>query len=124
MVCAVIVREERVLLCKRAAGRHLAGHWEFPGGKVEEGEEERAALAREIREELGCAVEPGAAIDPIEHSYPGVTICLLPFVCTIVDGEPAALEHEEIGWFTPVEVDSLMLAEADRFVWRRYRAAR
>ena len=113
VVCAVIVRDGRFLLCKRAAGKHLAGHWEFPGGKIEEGEDAREALVREIHEELGCGVVAGQALEPVEHEYPDLKIRLRPFVCTLEDGEPEALEHEAVGWFRKGELDGLGLAGAD-----------
>lgn len=113
VVCAVIVREGRVLLCKRGAGMHLEGHWEFPGGKIEEGEKDGEALVREIREELGCKITVGEALEPVEHVYPELSIRLHPFVCTVVDGEPTALEHEELGWFPEWELTNLGLAGAD-----------
>lgn len=62
VVCAIILRDHEILLCQRAPGQHLAGSWEFPGGKVEEGEEAATALQREIREELDCTVEVGEAL--------------------------------------------------------------
>ena len=67
VVCAIIMRDHQVLLCQRAPGKHLAGSWEFPGGKVEEDEETVAALQREIREELACTVEVGEALPALEH---------------------------------------------------------
>jgi 8-oxo-dGTP diphosphatase len=96
----------------------LAGEWEFPGGKVEAGEEGREALAREIGEELACEVEVGEELAAVEHRYPEVAIRLRPFVCTVAGGEPQALEHEEIAWFAAGEIASLALAAADREVWR------
>lgn len=119
VVCAVIRSEEGILLCRRAEGVHLAGHWEFPGGKVEEGEDPREALAREIREELACEVRVGSALRVVEHSYPEIAIRLQPFACTISSGQPEALEHAEIGWYSPEAVGALGLAGADREVWER-----
>ena len=116
VVCAVVVREDKLLLCRRPAGAHLAGHWEFPGGKVEERESAPEALQREIREELGCGIEVEEALPVVEHVYPEVAIRLRPFRCRVTAGEPAALEHEEVGWFTAKEVDDLGLAGADREV--------
>lgn len=113
VVCAVIVEDGRVLLCKRADGMHLAGHWEFPGGKVEEGEGAREALAREIREELGCRIVVGEALSPVEHVYPDLALRLRPFRCVVCEGRPEALEHEEIGWFRREELGELGLAGAD-----------
>ncbi|NIP97910.1 MAG: (deoxy)nucleoside triphosphate pyrophosphohydrolase [Akkermansiaceae bacterium] len=118
-----MVRGGRVLLCRRPEGGHLAGHWEFPGGKVEEGEDAREALAREIREELNCGVAVGSALETVEFSYPEIEIRLQPFRCAIVDGEPRACHHEEIGWFNAAQVEVLGLAGADLVLWRRFSPA-
>lgn len=118
VVCAVIRRNETILLCRRPRGRHLAGHWEFPGGKVEDREEARGALQREIREELGCEIEVGDPLPTVEHRYPQVSIRLQPFYCTVTSGEPAALEHEEIGWFRAEDIRRMGLAGADQEVFR------
>ena len=80
------------------------------------GEGARAALRREITEELGCEVEVGEALAVVRHSYPDLEIALRPFLCRVVAGEPEALEHEAIGWFGPGEIESLGLAGADREV--------
>ncbi|NNC87769.1 MAG: (deoxy)nucleoside triphosphate pyrophosphohydrolase [Akkermansiaceae bacterium] len=116
VVCAVIVKDGRVLLCRRAAGSHLAGQWEFPGGKVEDGEGPEAALDREIREELGCRVEVGRPFVPVEHHYPEIAIRLRPYRCRLLDGAPEALEHEEIAWFAPGDLAEAGLAGADEGV--------
>ena len=113
VVCAVIVEAGRVLLCKRGKGMHLSGHWEFPGGKVDAGETPREALVREILEELGCRVEVGEALEPVEHAYPDLELCLRPFLCVVCGGTPEALEHEEISWFPPSSLSELPLAAAD-----------
>ena len=117
VVCAVVIREGAVLLCRRAAGMHLAGHWEFPGGKVEPGEDDRVALQREIQEELGCEVEVGASLPVVEHRYDELSIRLRPFRCVVEIGVPRALEHEEVAWFDPEAIRDLELAAADRRVW-------
>lgn len=119
VVCAAILRSDEVLLCRRAEGAHLAGAWEFPGGKVEDGEHPREALVREIREELSCLVSVGAALPDVEHEYPEVAIRLLPFLCVVEDGRPLALEHEELAWFRTDRGEPPGLAAADREVWKR-----
>jgi 8-oxo-dGTP diphosphatase len=110
VVCAIIRRDDRVLLAKRPAGKRLGGLWEFPGGKVEPGEEPAAALRREIHEELGCEVRVMEALEPCAHEYEWGGILLLPFVCEIEAGsaEPVAHEHEEIVW---VRVDEIAVRD-------------
>ena len=122
VVCAVIGRERKVLMCRRPEGAHLAGHWEFPGGKGEDGEDVREALVREIREELGCEIETGVELPAVEHHYPDVAIRLRGFVSRVRSGEPVALEHEEIGWFDAEQIEALGLAGADVEVWRAFKS--
>lgn len=106
------MREGRVLIAQRATG-HLAGLWEFPGGKVDAGESAEEALEREIREELGCGVMVGEAMSPVEHDYPELSIRLRPFWCAVGEGEPVALEHAAIRWVERGRLMEEELAPAD-----------
>ncbi|MCH2064585.1 MAG: (deoxy)nucleoside triphosphate pyrophosphohydrolase [Roseibacillus sp.] len=123
VVCAIIIRDHQVLLCQRAPGKHLAGSWEFPGGKVEEDEEAVAALQREIREELACSIEVGEALPALEHHYPALSLRLQAFPCRLAPSspEPRALEHAAIRWMPLQEVETLELAGADRRLWNQLR---
>ena len=101
-----------------AAGRVLAARrerpagWELPGGKVEPGETEPAALVRELREELGVTVEVGERIGP---DVPiGADLLLRGWTAALADGEPAALEHAELRWLAPDELDTVAWLPADR----------
>jgi len=114
VVCGVIGDDHgRFLACLRPPGKHLGGLWEFPGGKVEQGEPPREALRRELAEELGILVAVGEALDPVEWSYDGKRIRLLPFLCHITAGDPRALEHERLEWCAPDDFASLPWAAAD-----------
>lgn len=113
VVCALIERRGRLLVAQRAPGKSLAGKWEFPGGKIDPGETTSQAIIREIREELGCEVEPLHTLRPSVHAYPTRTITLYPVVCLLRQGEPMALEHAAVEWVSPLEVQYLDLAEAD-----------
>lgn len=115
VVCGVIRDQEgRVLACRRAAGRHLGGLWEFPGGKVEDGEDPRCALARELSEELGIVVEVGEKFRAVVEWTDGVVrIRLSGFLCEISEGKPEPLEHDEIRWCDRAELPGLDWAEAD-----------
>jgi 8-oxo-dGTP diphosphatase len=113
VVCAVIERDGRILACKRRAGGHLAGLWEFPGGKVEQGEAADAALVREISEELAVQVVPGAAMRPVVWNYGRGPIRLLPYRCALAGGEPQPLEHEAIRWCDAADTAALDWAAAD-----------
>lgn len=113
VVCALIEHNGKVLVAQRAAGKSLAGKWEFPGGKIDRNETAFQAIVREIREELDCEVEPLSSLRPIVHEYPETTIVLHPIVCELRHGEPRPLEHDAIQWVEALAARSLDLAEAD-----------
>lgn len=115
VVCALIFRDDRVLIAQRPAGKHLALKWEFPGGKVEPGEEAAAALVREIREELGCEIETFERLQSVSHRYERGEIELIPFVCKLADGssEPHPHEHVAVQWVRTDDLGGYDLAEAD-----------
>ena len=114
VVCGVIGNDQGCFLaCRRPSDKHLAGLWEFPGGKVEASESPAEALIRELREELGIEVSVGEALDPVIWAYERGEIRLLPFLCKIVHGVPQAIEHSELQWCAPNRFDSLAWAPAD-----------
>jgi 8-oxo-dGTP diphosphatase len=125
VVCALIEREGRVLIAQRPEGKHLASKWEFPGGKVETGEEPEAALIREIREELGCELVLHSRLPASSHAYERGEITLLPFRCTLAAGsaEPHAHEHAALAWVTLDELGNYDLAEADLPIVESWAAA-
>lgn len=101
VVAAVIEIEGRILVCQRKRGSRHALKWEFPGGKVEPGEELRAALVRELREELAIDAQIGKELVRYEHSYPGRDpILLIFFQVTAFAGSPANVIFETIEWST------------------------
>ncbi len=99
LVAAGVIQEAgRVLVSKRLAGTHLAGLWEFPGGKVEDGEAPEAALVRELREELGIEVRVDSVMDVVFHAYPEKSVLLIFYRCTRLAGEPRDLEVAGHRW--------------------------
>lgn len=97
---ALVDRDGRVLLARRPAGKPMAGLWEFPGGKVEEGETPEAALARELREELGVDVERSclAPLTFASHSYEDFHLLMPLFACRKWRGRPQAREGQTLAW--------------------------
>jgi mutator protein MutT len=112
VTAAVIERDERFLVSRRLHGTHLAGLWEFPGGKVEPGETHEQSLQRELREELGVGAIVGGEIVVTTHRYPGRTVTLHFRRCAIA-GEPQSLLGQELRWVTRAELETLELPEAD-----------
>jgi 8-oxo-dGTP diphosphatase len=113
-VAAVIVRDGRVLVSRRPAGTALGGLWEFPGGKIEAGETDRAALARELREELGIDVRPGPLWGILRHRYPEREVVLRFRFAEIASGEPRPLEVDEVRWVAAADLPELAFPPADR----------
>jgi 8-oxo-dGTP diphosphatase len=114
IVAAVVVMDGRVLASERAHPPEAAGRWEFPGGKVEPGETDQAALVRECVEELGVRVEVGARIGP-DVAMAGGRAVLRAFVVRLADGTmPRALEHAALRWLAADELDSVPWLPADR----------
>jgi 8-oxo-dGTP diphosphatase len=114
LVVAALVRdaERRVLLSRRRADQPMPLLWEFPGGKVEEGEAPTEALAREVREELGCAAEVGRIEDVVFHKYPEFDLLMLVYCCRLY-GEPRAVEVAEIAWVPPADLPRYDVLPAD-----------
>ncbi len=112
VVAAVIERDGKFLITRRPAGAHLAGLWEFPGGKPEPGETFEDALRREIGEELGAEASVGERIETVEWEYPDRRVRLIFFRCGI-QGEPRPLEGQEMAWVAPADLASYEFPPAD-----------
>jgi 8-oxo-dGTP diphosphatase len=122
VAAAVLIREGRVLLTRRAEGQHLAGMWEFPGGKLEQGESPEAALARECLEECGIEIEVGEILDVTHHRYREKDVLLLFYRCALRAGEVQNLQVAEHAWVTPDELDRYPLPQADLGVVAKIRS--
>jgi 8-oxo-dGTP diphosphatase len=122
VTCAIIERNGRVLAAQRSASMSLALKWEFPGGKILQGETPEECLRRELMEELNIGVIVGQALSPCTHRYPSFTITLYPFICIIDSGEITLHEHAAIAWLTREELHILDWAEADVPVIESYLA--
>jgi 8-oxo-dGTP diphosphatase len=137
VACAIIERDGLILAARRRPGLSMAGKWEFPGGKIQDGETAADALRRELREELEVEVEILAALPTHTHHYPGIarlqpgsdpelpgwnpalpafTVTLYPFRCRLVPGSTADListDHDAFAWLPPDRLTELDWAEAD-----------
>jgi 8-oxo-dGTP diphosphatase len=115
VVAGVIRRDDgQLLITQRMAGDTLGGYWEFPGGKVDPGEDLKVALQRELREEIGVESEIGAEIHQIVHAYPDRDVRLYFYDVRIVSGEPQKLEVADLRWVTTDELMNYQFPEADR----------
>lgn len=113
VTAAVIEREGHFLMTRRLKGTHLAGAWEFPGGKCEPSESLVECLARELVEELGVASDVGGEIFTVEHAYPE-RVVRLHFFRTVLRGEPTPQLGQEMRWVSRADLRTLELPEADR----------
>lgn len=104
--------EEIIFATQRGYG-DLKGGWEFPGGKIEEGETSQAALQREIMEELDTEISVGELIDTIEYDYPTFHLSMHCFWCEIIKGDLVLKEHEAAKWLTKEKMDSVEWLPAD-----------
>jgi mutator protein MutT len=114
VAAAVIDAMGRVLIAQRPTGKHLAGGWEFPGGKLEPGEERLAGLARELREELGIRIEASARpLIRVRHAYPSRDVLLDVWVVRRFAGEPQGLDGQALRWCAVEDLGQANLLPAD-----------
>jgi len=110
---AVIERGDRILVCRRRRGSHLAGYWEFPGGKRRPGERWVDCAAREAREELGVEVRIAGSLAQVRFRYPDRWVLLRGFRCRIVRGTPRSRSGESIRWVSRNQLTRLKLPHAN-----------
>jgi mutator protein MutT len=114
VAAGLICREGRYLIAKRKAGVHLAGLWEFPGGKREADETLEECLRRELFEELSIQVDIPIPFRIIRHEYPEKTVELHFFLCAIERGQPIPIDCAELRWVSPHELTHYQFPPADR----------
>ena len=114
VVAAVIHNDQNEILCAlRSSVMALPNLWEFPGGKIEEGESHEIALVREIQEELGVHIKVGDKVEDTYYEYDTFTIQLTSYLARITAGDLKASEHAELRWLTINDLDELNWAPAD-----------
>ncbi len=114
VVAAIIENEEHEILCAlRSPEMSIPNMWEFPGGKVEEGEDLYSAIEREITEELDCKVTANDIFNENTHEYDTFIITLISIKCTLVEGMPISKEHSKLVWLKRENLSSLKWAPAD-----------
>jgi 8-oxo-dGTP diphosphatase len=122
VVAAVIEESDHFLLTRRQSGVHLAGLWEFPGGKLDAGETDQAALARELREELDVLIDVHERMFHTSHAYPDHTVELSFYRC-VLKGTPTPQLGQDMRWVPRAELASLGFPPADtEFIARLTRA--
>ena len=114
VAAALYDAQGRVLIAQRPQGKHQAGRWEFPGGKVAPGESEGQALARELHEELGIEVTASRLFMRLEHSYPDRSVELSMWIVERFSGTPRSLDGQQLRWLAPADLVHADLLEADR----------
>ena len=121
VVAAIIIDQDKVFATQRGYGEFKDG-WEFPGGKIEEGETPQEALVREIKEELDTEIEVGELLDTVEYDYPKFHLSMDCFICKIKSGDLVLKEHEAAKWLTKETLGSVDWLPADEGLVKRIKA--
>lgn len=121
VAAALIWEGDRFLICRRPPHKGNGLKWEFVGGKHEPGETGEQALKRECMEELAVEVEVGKSFFDTVHEYPDITVHITFYLTKIVKGEPQLLEHVDLRWITPDEIDGFDFCPADEGILRKIR---
>ena len=112
VVAAIIIKDNKIFATQRGYGEFKDG-WEFPGGKVEQGEAPENAIVREIKEELDTVIEVIEYFDTVEYDYPNFHLSMKCYICTVVSGKLELLEHEAAKWLDNDSLDSVAWLPAD-----------
>lgn len=113
-VAAAIIRQgDKILITERPEGTHLEGLWEFPGGKVEDGETIEECIIREIEEELGVEIRPGTLLLTVNHEYESKIVELYVFECALIKGTPSPLEGQDMRWVDTCELSAYSFPPPD-----------
>ncbi len=113
VVCGIIFKEDKVLICRRKSDKSLGGYWEFPGGKVEKGERYEESLNRELNEELGMKVDVYGIFATNMHKYETFTVELISYKCNFIEANFNLTDHDLIEWINVKDLVNWNLAPAD-----------
>ena len=113
VVAGLIWRGDRFMICQRPKDKARALLWEFVGGKIEPNESGEDALIRECKEELDIIVKPLDVFCDVVHTYPDIVVHLTLYNAEILSGEPKLIEHNDLRWITPDEIDNFEFCPAD-----------
>ncbi|ULQ55428.1 (deoxy)nucleoside triphosphate pyrophosphohydrolase [Flavihumibacter rivuli] len=113
VVCGIIFNDNKVFICRRKPEKALGGYWEFPGGKIEEGETNEISLCRELFEELGMKIEVKDYFITSHHDYGNFTIELIAYRCKFIGASFQLTDHDKFEWVSVSEITKWNLAPAD-----------
>ena len=113
VTAAIIKKDNKILIARRAPNKHLAGFWEFPGGKIEEGETPEFCLKRELIEELGITVNVGKFYMENQHDYGAKIILLQAYLCELISGDIVLRDHDKFEWIVKSDLTNFKFAPAD-----------
>ena len=126
VVAAFIIKDNKILCTERGYGEYK-GKWEFPGGKIKEGENKEEALIREIKEELNATISVDKYLNTVECDYPNYHLTMHTYICSLIDDiefvyhDDNSLEHDNMLWLDIKDIDSLDWLEADVEVIKTYK---
>jgi 8-oxo-dGTP diphosphatase len=113
VTAAIINKGSKILIARRSPKKHMGGYWEFPGGKIEDGETPEVCLKRELEEELGIIVKVGDFFMENEHNYGEKRILLKAYFCELISGNIILNDHDQIEWVEKSEFHNYDFAPAD-----------
>ena len=113
VVCGIIFNDNKVFICRRMPKKSLGGYWEFPGGKIEQGESNEASLTRELIEELGMSLEVKDYFKTNLHDYGKFIIELIAYKCNFIDANFRLTDHDKYEWVNVKDLSNWNLAPAD-----------
>ena len=114
VVCGIIWQGDKVFIAKKMEGKFMAGHWEFPGGKIEKDEMPETALRREIKEELAADIKVDRLLGTVDYDYPQFHLTMECYLCHAARGTLTILEHSAFQWMKKEELENVDWLGADR----------